>query len=115
MEDEAAVREITRRILAAGGYRVLEAATAAAALELCTDPDTHVDAVLTDAVMPGMSGTQLIELLARNHPRLPALLMSGYTAGSLPGGQPLPADIPLIRKPFDPATLLRRIRELIDR
>jgi two-component system cell cycle sensor histidine kinase/response regulator CckA len=115
VEDEDAVREITRRILTNSGYHVLEAATPAEALDLCGLPTTRIDAVLTDALMPGMSGSQLIEHLRRSHPGLPILLMSGYTASTLPGGRTLTDDTPLIRKPFSAPTLLRQLREILDR
>jgi PAS domain S-box-containing protein len=114
VEDEDGVREIARRILTGHGYRVLEAANAADALALLAAPDLHVDALLTDVVMPGLSGDVLVDRVRQGRPGLPALLMSGYTAG-FPGGQPLPADVPLIRKPFDAPTLLRRLRDVLDR
>jgi two-component system, cell cycle sensor histidine kinase and response regulator CckA len=113
VEDEDAVREITRRILTNAGYQVLEAATPADALTRFATAD-RIDAVLTDALMPGMSGVQLIEQFRRTRPDLPTLLMSGYTAGSLPSRQSLPTDLPFIRKPFTGSALLHRLRELFD-
>jgi CheY-like chemotaxis protein len=114
VEDEAGVREITRRILTNAGYQVLEAATPADALALYLTAD-RIDAVLTDALMPGMSGAQLIEYFHRTQPDLPTLLMSGYTAGSLPSKQSLPNGVPFIRKPFTASVLLHRLREILDR
>jgi PAS domain S-box-containing protein len=115
VEDEPAVREITRRILSRAAYQVLEAANPAEALELLARPDTHLDAILTDAIMPGMSGLQLIVQARATRPGLPALLMSGYSATSLPGGQKLPPGTPLIHKPFTAPVLLRHLRELFER
>jgi hypothetical protein len=115
VEDEAAVREIARRILTNSGYHVIEAATPAEALDLCRLPTTRIDAVLTDVLMPGMSGSQLVEHLRRNQPGLPILLMSGYTASTLPGRRTLADDTPLIRKPFTAPALLRQLRDIIDR
>jgi PAS domain S-box-containing protein len=115
VEDEPAVREITTRILTRSAYRVIEAANPAEALRLCEVPGTHLDAILTDAIMPGMSGLQLIDEVRATRPGLPALLMSGYSATSLPGGQSLPPDTPLIHKPFTAVVLLRHLRELLGR
>jgi PAS domain S-box-containing protein len=114
VEDEDAVREITRRMLTDSGYHVIEAATPADALTLYAGTG-RIDAVLTDALMPGMSGAQLIEHFLRGRPDLPTLLMSGYTAGSLPSRQSLPSGVPFIRKPFTAASLLHRLREILDR
>jgi PAS domain S-box-containing protein len=114
VEDEDAVREITRRILTRSGYQVLQAASPAEALEVYRPNSGRIDAVLTDVLMPGMSGGQLIERLHEIRPDLPTLLMSGYTASSLPGGRTLPRDTPLVRKPFTAPALLRRLREVLD-
>jgi CheY-like chemotaxis protein len=114
VEDEDAVREITRRILTRSGYQVLQAASPAEALEVYRPNSARIDAVLTDVLMPGMSGGQLIERLHEIRPDLPTLLMSGYTASSLPGGRTLPQDTPLVRKPFTAPALLRRLREVLD-
>jgi CheY-like chemotaxis protein len=113
VEDEDAVREIVVRILTRSGYHVLQAATAKDALEVCTSPGVHIDALLTDVIMPEMTGPQLAERLRTVRADLPVLLMSGYTAGSLPGHRELAENLPLIRKPFDAATLLQHVRELL--
>ncbi|MEN3361114.1 MAG: hypothetical protein V7637_5096 [Mycobacteriales bacterium] len=114
VEDEAAVREITRRILSNAGYLVLEAANPAEALSRYA-VNGDIDGLLTDALMPGMSGAQLIEQFHRTRPNLPTLLMSGYTAGTLPSRQSLPNDVPFIRKPFTAAALLHRLHEVLAR
>jgi two-component system cell cycle sensor histidine kinase/response regulator CckA len=114
VEDEDVVREITRRMLTNSGYQVVEAATPADALTVYA-ATRRVDAVLTDALMPGMSGAALIEHFHRTRPDLPTLLMSGYTAGSLPSRQSLPNGVPFIRKPFTAVSLLHRLREILDR
>jgi PAS domain S-box-containing protein len=113
VEDETAVREIVVRVLTRSGYQALPAATAKEALKMCANPGVRIDALLTDVIMPEMSGPQLVERVRDVRPALPALLMSGYTAGSLPGAQELGANLPLIRKPFDAATLLRHVRDLL--
>jgi hypothetical protein len=115
VEDDDTVREIVRRILSGAGYRVLAAPNPADALTLCQRPDTRIDALLTDAIMPGMAGSQLIDEVHRIYPGLPSVLMSGYTNSWLPGEQAVGGDTPLLRKPFTPPMLLRQIREILDR
>jgi PAS domain S-box-containing protein len=112
VEDEEAVRDIVCRILAKAGYRVEQAASPRQAIELYRD-GARFDALLSDVIMPGMSGTQLAAELRRVRPDLPVLLMSGYTSGSAPGGQELPPDAPLIRKPFAAATLLHELHRIL--
>jgi PAS domain S-box-containing protein len=112
VEDEEAVRDIVCRILAKAGYRVRQAASPKQAIELYQD-GVEFDALLSDVIMPGMSGTQLAAELRRVRPDLPVLLMSGYTSGTAPGGQELPPDAPLIRKPFAAATLLHELHQLL--
>jgi hypothetical protein len=115
VEDETAVRDIVCRILAKAGYRVHAAADPQQALKMCLEDDLTVDAVLTDIIMPGMSGTQLAAELRHHRPDLPVLFMSGYTNGPNPGGQELPPGAPLIRKPFETDTLLREMHQLLAR
>jgi PAS domain S-box-containing protein len=113
VEDEDAVRDIVSRILVKGGYQVHAAADPQQALKLCLDESLPIDALLTDVIMPGMSGTQLAAELRHNRPDLPVLFMSGYTNGPTPGGYELPSDAPLIRKPFETDTLLSGLRRLL--
>jgi CheY-like chemotaxis protein len=115
VEDEDAVRDIVCRILGKAGYEVRSAPDPQQALKLCTEDEVPADALLTDVIMPGMSGTQLAAELRRRRPDLPVLFMSGYTSGPAPGGQELPPDAPLIRKPFDTETLLRELRRVLTR
>ena len=113
VEDEDAVREIVGRILNKAGYDVHSAADPQQALKMCVEGALPVDALLTDVIMPGMSGTQLAAELRQRRPGLPVLFMSGYTNGPTPGGQALPPDAPLICKPFQTDTLLRELRRLL--
>jgi PAS domain S-box-containing protein len=113
VEDDDAVREVVTRILTRSGYQVIAAATPKDALEICANPLTLIDALMTDIVMPEMSGPQLVERIQAIRPGLPTLLMSGYTAGSLPGGEQAASHLPLIRKPFTPAVLLQYLRNLL--
>ncbi len=113
VEDERAVRDIVCRILAKAGYRVHAAPDPQQALKMCLEDSLTVDALLTDIIMPGMSGTQLAAELRHHRPDLPVLFMSGYTNGPTPGGQQLPPDAPLIRKPFETDTLLSELHQLL--
>jgi PAS domain S-box-containing protein len=113
VEDEDAVRDIVCRILRKAGYQVHSAPDPLQAVKLCAEDTAPIDALLTDVIMPGMSGTQLAAELRRRRPELPVLFMSGYTSGPAPGGQELPPDAPLIRKPFETDTLLRELRRVL--
>nr|WP_296071666.1 response regulator [uncultured Actinoplanes sp.] len=112
VEDEDGVRDIVVRILTKAGYSVQAASDPAEALKL---GDLPVDALLTDVIMPGMSGTQLAAEMRRTRPDLPVLFMSGYTSGPAPGGQELPADAPLLHKPFQTDHLLAALHQLLER
>jgi CheY-like chemotaxis protein len=114
VEDEDGVRDIVCRILTRAGYEVHAAAEPQAALRLCEEQKLHVDALLSDVIMPGMSGTQLAAEMRRDRPDLPVLFMSGYTSGPAPGGQELPADAPLLHKPFQTDQLLTALHHLLD-
>jgi CheY-like chemotaxis protein len=90
----------TAKLLRKKGYRVVTAADGAAALELLRQPQVQVDLVLSDVDMPNVNGRTLADRIALERPRLPVILMSGYTAEELPderhGGRPLR----FISKPF---------------
>jgi PAS domain S-box-containing protein len=113
VEDEDGVRDIVCRILRKAGYEVHSAPEPLEALRMCREQNLHFDALLTDVIMPGMSGTQLAAELRRQRPDLPVLFMSGYTSGPAPGGQELPADAPLLHKPFQSEHLLGTMHQLL--
>jgi PAS domain S-box-containing protein len=113
VEDEDAVRDIVCRILAKAGYRVHAAADPQQAVKMCLTDDLAVDVLLSDVIMPGMSGTQLAAELRRSRRDLPVIFMSGYTSGPAPGGQELPADAPLLRKPFETDQLLHTLHRIL--
>jgi PAS domain S-box-containing protein len=114
VEDDDAVRKVATRMLTKANYQVIAAATPKEALEICTNPLIHLDGVLTDVVMPEMSATQLVAHIRDVRQNLPILLMSGYTAGSLPSASELSTDLPLLRKPFTAPTLLQHIHDLLN-
>ncbi|MDQ1485602.1 MAG: hypothetical protein QOJ62_1295 [Actinomycetota bacterium] len=113
VEDEPGVRQVSRRFLEKHGYRVLDARDGAEALRLCELHEGAVDLVITDVVMPGMSGPELAAHLARIRPNTPVLYVSGYIDGQLVGAG-LEADVPLLRKPFDADVLATKVRQTLD-
>jgi two-component system cell cycle sensor histidine kinase/response regulator CckA len=113
VEDEDAVRDVVTRILTRASYQVIPAGNPKDALEIITNPAVHIDAMLTDVIMPDMSGPQLAACLRDARPQVPVLLMSGYTAGALPGGTAASGELPLIRKPFTRATLLQHLQDAL--
>jgi PAS domain S-box-containing protein len=115
VEDEDGVRDIVCRILKKAGYDVHASGDPQEALKMCLDGNLHVDALLSDVIMPGLSGTQLAAELRRTRPGLPVLFMSGYTSGPKPGGQELPPDAPLLYKPFQTDQLLQTLDQLLHR
>lgn len=112
VEDEGAVRDIVCRLLGKAGYEVAAAPNPQEALRMCREDGLTFDMLLSDVIMPGMSGTQLAAELRQDRPGLPVLFMSGYTSGPAPGGQAMPPDAPLIHKPFDSQTLLNEVHQL---
>ena len=108
VEDEAAVRDLVARVLDRAGYEVLAAEDGPAALRIVDSDPSPIDLVLSDVVMPGMSGIELVRELGVRRPDLRVLLMSGYTEESVlqPEGR-----IELLPKPFTDEELLARVRE----
>ncbi len=105
VEDESGVRRTVRRILESVGHRVLVASNGSEALEVLEAQGNPPDAVLSDVVMPGMSGPELTSRLRERWPGLPVLLMSGYL-GDVLERHHLAADVALLEKPFTPSRLL---------
>jgi CheY-like chemotaxis protein len=114
VEDEEGVRELARDILRASGYTVLEARNGAEALLLFERHQGPLDMLLTDVVMPRMSGRELAERLAPLRPELSVLYMSGYTDDAVIRHGVLAAGTAFLQKPFTPAALVLRVRETLD-
>jgi len=112
VEDEGQVRAVTQRMLVRSGYDVVEAGSPAEALVLAADLQPPA-LVLTDVVMPGMSGYALARRLREQWPGTPTLVMSGYAPAML--GRDAGDDLPLLNKPFDRATLVAKVQETIAR
>lgn len=113
VEDEDAVREIARRILTKHGYVVLTAPDAERAIELAST-SVELDLVLTDVVMPRMSGRDLAVQLRAARPGLKILYMSGYPQGVIADHGVLEEGVVLLEKPFTEADLLAKVRQTID-
>ena len=114
VEDSAGLRKLATRLLAPAGYTVLGAASGEEALRLLERHDAPVHLLLSDVVMPGMSGRQLAERLAQIRPGMKVLYMSGYTSDTIVRHGVLEAQAPFLNKPFTAAALLRKVREVLD-
>ncbi|HTE16788.1 MAG TPA: ATP-binding protein, partial [Armatimonadota bacterium] len=114
VEDDEAVRGLVRTVLQMHGYTVLEAADAGDALLLCERHRDSIDLVLTDMVMPGLSGNEVVELLREYGAPFKVLYMSGYTDDAVVRRGVLTAEMELIQKPFTPDALARKVRETLD-
>ena len=114
VEDEDQVRRIVRAILEQQGYDVLAAANGEEALTLAKLHGSNIHMLMTDVVMPQMSGRQLAEKLTSISPQLKVLYMSGYTDDAIVRHGLLEASLSFIQKPFDAATAARKVREVLD-
>jgi PAS domain S-box-containing protein len=111
VDDEDTIRQVVTRILEPGGYQVLSACGGPEALAM--DARHPCQLLLTDAIMPAMSGRRLAELLRRRHPGLPVLYMSGYSDGLRGTDVIIDEEFGFIEKPFIAHNLLQRIHELL--
>jgi len=110
VEDELMLRNLTRRVLVDAGFDVLEAANAAQALEFADRPEVELDLLLTDVVMPGLSGVELADRLRRRLPGLRVLLMSGYAEEIVLAEE---SQYAFVAKPFTPQTLLDAVLDAL--
>jgi PAS domain S-box-containing protein len=115
VEDDAAVRSVARRLLERAGYRVHEAETASAALEVWARHREEIDLVFTDLVMPGgMNGRELVERLRAARPGLRVIYSSGYTDAAQGEGSASRGETCTLEKPYDATELLRAVRACLD-
>ena len=115
VEDEEAVRLLTRRILERAGYRVFDAANAEQAEALFERHGPLFNLLVTDVIMPGASGPRLFERLVRQRPDLKVLYVSGYTGDTIVHQGELAPGVEFLRKPFTADALNRRVRDILDR
>ena len=114
VEDETAVRKLVERVLKSCGYNVLAAEDCDHALRLAADPEGGVDLVLTDVVMPAMSGRELVEALQADRPTLRVLYMSGYTDDEIMRRGLHDPSTSFIQKPFTAESLAVQVRKVLD-
>ncbi len=114
VEDEAAVRLLVRGTLEQNGYDVLDAGSGAEALVMANERKQPIHLLVTDVVMPGMSGREAAQQVTLAHPETRVLYMSGYTDDAVVRHGVLESSAAFVQKPFTPDSLLRKIREVLD-
>ncbi len=113
VEDEAAIRKVTQRILDRNGYQVLTAANGYEAIEAVAAHPGRIDVLLTDVVMPQMQGREVADRVRALQPSVRVLFMSGYTQGLLGAQGVLEPGVHLVEKPFSETSLLAKLREVL--
>ena len=114
VEDEDVVRGLTRKILMQAGYNVLDAAGGEEAIRLCRTHAGAIDLLLTDVVMPGISGKEIADRLLELRPETRILFMSGYTDESIVQHGVLDEGVEFIQKPFTWVGLARKVRDVLN-
>ncbi len=115
VEDEYALRQVSGRILTGHGYKVIFAADGEEAMRVATEHGGRIDLLLSDVIMPRMTGTQLAELFAREHPEARVLFMSGFAEPIVSGQGQMKRDFELLDKPFSALTLLAKVERVLAR
>ena len=114
VEDELSVRLLTRRVLETLGYKVLEASDGDSALELWSNAYKEIDLVLTDVLMPGIHGPELVKRIKERQPEIKTLYMSGHADDALLHHGVLEGGLAFLEKPFTRDELTSRVREVLD-
>ena len=113
VEDEESVRQLVRETLQAKGYRVVEAENGEAGLQAAAKHSGKIDMVITDVVMPGMGGRELVRRLADTRPETKVLYLSGYTEDAIVNEGTIESGKAFLQKPFTPTTLAGKVREVL--
>jgi PAS domain S-box-containing protein len=114
VEDEEAIRRVLSATLRERGYTVLEVSDGSQAIAICERRGQPIDLLITDVVMPLMSGPELVRRVRATHPTLPTLFVSGYTERALLHQGLREAHAVFLQKPFTPDLLARRVRDILD-
>jgi PAS domain S-box-containing protein len=114
VEDEANLRYLARQYLEKQGYRVVEAADGAVAMQIAVAHEGVIHLLLTDVIMPGMNGRELAQRISEIRPNVKVLYMSGYTENVIGHNGTLEAGVRLLQKPFNLRDLKSRVREVLD-
>ena len=114
VEDEAMVRDLTLEVLKESGYTVISAERPDDALRISEQNQGSIDLLLTDVVMPGMSGLELAERLKPGRPKMKVLYVSGYTADAVARRGMSDPKTAFLQKPFAPGALVRKVREVLE-
>ena len=114
VEDETSLRKLSRHLLEICGYKVLEAESGADAIRISDATSSHIDLLLTDVVMPGMSGRNVADELLKKRPGMRVLFMSGYTGQTVGQHGVLAEGSLFLQKPFTRDTLATKIRQALD-
>jgi CheY-like chemotaxis protein len=114
VEDDDAVRRVGFRVLNGAGYNVVQASTGEEAVEYLESNPEPIDLVVTDVVMPGMSGPKLAEVIRRSRPGTRIIFISGYANDEVARKGISAGDVPFVQKPYLPSQLLARVREVLD-
>jgi two-component system cell cycle sensor histidine kinase/response regulator CckA len=113
VEDEESVRQLVRDTLDAKGYRVLEADSGEAGLDTAARHEGTIDLVVTDVVMPGLSGRDMVKRLLRARPSTKVLYLSGYTEDAIVNDGSIESGTAFLQKPFSLQNLARKVREVL--
>jgi CheY-like chemotaxis protein len=114
VEDELVIRSLVRNVLVTSGYAVIEAEDGERALEIFKTRAAEIDMIITDVVLPGAGGRDIVEAMSALRPGLPVLFMSGYTREVIDSHGALNPGLAFLQKPFSPDLLLSKVRELLD-
>lgn len=113
VEDEESVRQLVRDTLEAKGYKVVEAENGEAGLAAAAKHEGKIDLVITDVVMPGLGGRELVERLAKTRPETKVLYLSGYTEDAIISEGTIESGTAFLQKPFTLQNLSRKVREVL--